>query len=164
MSCLQSRMMCWHLNLSLLCTLCGITHVRIVLLDMLDYQCLCCLNLMPLSCLAFSWFNARVDWNRGPQILDRILFSLCSCILSWFASILFCCMSWSFSGWRWMLTCMQHTTRLTRMQYTKHYSHASYYHAAHEVLLACSTQNIIHVQYTKVDSRATHFMSHMCFD
>ena len=33
----------------ILTVLCGVTHKRIVLPDMLDYYCLCCLNLVPLS-------------------------------------------------------------------------------------------------------------------
>ena len=39
-----------------------------------------------------------------------------------------------------------------------------YYHATHTFSLACSTQKIAHVQYTKVDLRAANFMSHACFD
>ena len=50
------------------------------------------------------------------------------------------------------------------MQHIKHYSYASYYRAAHEVLLACSAQNIAHIQYMKVDLHAAHFMSHACFN
>ena len=34
----------------------------------------------------------------------------------------------------------------------------------HELFLACSAQKIAHVQYTKVDLHAAHFMSHVCFD
>ena len=64
---------------------------------------------------------------------------------------------------RWLFTCMQHIRRLTRVQHTKHYSRASYYHA-HKVLLVCSAQNIVHMQYTKVDSHAAHFVSQACFD
>ena len=65
---------------------------------------------------------------------------------------------------RWLLTCIQHTRRLIRVQHTKHYSHAPYHHAAHELLLVCNTQKITCVQYTKFDSLATHFVSHACFD
>ena len=68
---------------------CGVTHVCIVLLDIYDCYCSCCLNLVPLLCLAFSWFNtmsSRVDWNRNTWILDRMLLSLCPRILSHLAS------------------------------------------------------------------------------
>ena len=41
---------------------------------------------------------------------------------------------------------------------------ASYYCAAHEVLLVWSVRNIVCVQYTKVDLCAAHFMSHACSD
>ena len=78
--------------------------------------------------------------------------------------VFFCCMPWSFSDKRWLLTCMQHTRRLTHVQHMKHYSRASYYHAAHELLLACSAPKIAHVQYVKVDLNAAHFVSHVCFD
>ena len=96
-------------------------------------------------------------------MLDRILFSLCPRVLSCFAGVLFNCMPWSFSGKRWLLTCMQHAKRLTRMQHTKHYSCTSYCHAAHELILACSTRNIARV-CRKVYSPTSHFMSHVCSD
>ena len=51
---------------------------------------------------------------------------------------------------------MQHTRRL-------HYLRASYYCAVHKLLM-CSAWKIARVQYTKVDSRAAHLMSHTCFD
>ena len=75
-------------------------------------------------------------------------------------------MPWYLTGKRCLLTCMQHIRRLTRvlLQHTKHYSHASYYHAAHKILLACSARNIAHIQFTKGYSCATHFVSHACFD
>ena len=41
---------------------------------------------------------------------------------------------------------------------------ASYCHAAHEVWITCSTQNIACVQHMKVDSYAPHCMSHASFD
>ena len=48
------------------------------------------------------------------------------------------------------------------MQHTKHYSQTSYCRAVHKLLLACSTR--AHLQYTKVDFCAAHFVSHACFD
>ena len=81
-----------------------------------------------------------------------------------FCWVLVCCKPWSFSGKRWKLTCMEHTRRLLRMQHRKHYSRASYYYASHEKLLVCSARKIVCAQHTKVDSRAAHFVSHVCFD
>ena len=46
----------------------------------------------------------------------------------------------------------------------KYYSHASYYHATHEVLLVYSAQNIACVQYMEVDLHAAHFVSHSYYD
>ena len=66
------------------------------------------------------------------------------------------------AGKRWLLTCIQHTRRLIRVQHTKHYLHASYHCAAHKLLLACSARKIAHVQYTKFDLHAAHFVSHAC--
>ena len=80
------------------------------------------------------------------------------------AGVLFHCMPWYFTGKRWLLICMQHTCRLSRVQHTKHYLRASYYRAAHKVLLACSAWNIARVQYTEVHPHAAHFVSHACFD
>ena len=97
-------------------------------------------------------------------VLDWILFSSCPHVLSHFASVLFCCMSWSFSGKRWLLTCMQQIRRLTHMQHAKRYSRASCCHAAHEVLLVCSARNIALMLYMTAYSRAAYFMSHVCFD
>ena len=68
------------------------------------------------------------------------------------------------AGKRWLLTCIQHSRRLIRVQHTKHHSRASYHHALHKLLLSCSARKMAHVQYTKFDSRATHFVSHACFD
>ena len=62
------------------------------------------------------------------------------------------------------VTCMQYTRRLTHVKHTKHYSRASYYRAAHKLLLVCSARKIAHAKYTKVDSCAAHFVSHTCFD
>ena len=59
---------------------------------------------------------------------------------------------------------MQHTRRLTHVQHMKHYLRASYYCAAHKLLLVCSTRKIARVQYKKVDSHAVHFTSHAYFD
>ena len=67
----------------------------------------------------------------------------------------FHCMPWFFSGKGWQLTCVQHTRRLTRVQHTKYYSHASYnraahedgFYAAHEIELTCSTQKITLVSH-----------------
>ena len=54
----------------------------------------------------------------------------------------------------------EHTRRLTRVQHTKYYSHASYNHAAHEdgshaaheitIELACSTQKIALVPHASL--------------
>ena len=92
---------------------------------------------MPLSCLAFSlvWYNVI---QSGLE--DRRLFSSCPCVLSRFVSVLFHCMPWFFSGKGWQLTCMQHTRRLTHVQYTKYIT---------RVLLTI-------VQHMKMDSRAAH--------
>ena len=45
-----------------------------------------------------------------------------------------------------------------------HEVRTSYYCAAHKVWIMCSTQNIAHIQYTKVYSCAACCMSHTCFD
>ena len=69
---------------------------------------------------------------------------------------------------------MQHTRRLTGIQHTKYYSHASYNYAAHEdgsgvaheIELACSTQNlnlVSHaslVQVTRQKYKNTHMLPH----
>ena len=73
----------------------------------------------------------------------------------------------------WIINCML----LTIVQHMNYQLHASYYRAAHELLIACfllscSTRIITHVQhtkiarmqYTKVDLRVAHFISHVCFD
>ena len=43
----------------------------------------------------------------------------------------------------------------------KHYLHVSYYHAAQELLLACSTQKIARMQYTKL-TRVQPISCHTC--
>ena len=100
------------------------------------------------------------EWIRKGYINTQQ--NSCPHVLSHFGSMLFRCIPWSFSGKGWLLTCIQHTRRLTRVQHTKYDLHASYYRTAHEVLLACSTRNIACVQYMKVDSRAVHLHSVTC--
>ena len=122
---------------------------------------------MPLSCLVFSWFNKNViyvEWiGIGVRKYLTKYFSSCPHVLSCFAGVFLHCMPWSFSGKRWLLTCIEHTRRLTHMQHTKHYLRASYYRTAHKLLLACSTQKIACMKYTKDDSRAAHFVSTRVF-
>ena len=79
-----------------------------------------------------------------------------------------------FSGKGWQLTCVQHTRRLTRMQHTKYYSHASYNRAAHkdgsraahEIELASSTRKITlvshasSVQVTRQKYKNTRVLPH----
>ena len=47
---------------------------------------------------------------------------------------------------------------------TRSITHASYYRAAHELLLTFTAQKIAFVWYTKVDLCAVHFMSRTCFN
>ena len=101
---------------------------------------------------------------RVHKYLTEYLLTICLCVLSCFVGVLFCCMPWSISDKRRLLTYMQHTRKLTCMQHRKHYSCVSCYRASHEQLLACSAWKIACIQYTKVDSCAAHFVSHACFD
>ena len=55
------------------------------------------------------------------------------CVHAFYHVLLACNFIVSFSGKGWQLTCMQHTRRLTHMQYTKYDLYASYYRAAHKV-------------------------------
>ena len=104
--------------------------------------------------------SSRVDWNRSKLILDKCYFFIFTC----FSSVPFHCIPRFFPGKGWQLTCVQHTRRLTRVQHTKYYSHASYYHAAYKVWIMYSTQNIACTQYTRVDLCTAHCVSHVSFD
>ena len=49
-----------------------VTHVRIVLLDVIDYWCSCCLNLVPLLCLAFRWISCSAR-NRACVLYMKVI-------------------------------------------------------------------------------------------
>ena len=89
--------------------------------------------------------SSRVVWNRSMQMLDRMPFSLCPCVLWHIASTPLHCISSFFSRKGLQLTCMKHTYKKTEL------------HAVHEIyelllvcfLLSCSKRIMDQMQCMK---------------
>ena len=128
-------------NLRLLIALCGITHVHIVLPDVLDYT-LC----------HYRVWNSVISIKMSSKVevrkyFDKILFSLCPRVyhVCWGAFSLYALIPL----WQKMEVNLDGAHKKTDL------------HAAHEALLvrfflSCITRIITHVQCMKNSSRAVH--------
>ena len=87
--------------------------------------------------------SSRVDWNRGMYILDTMPFSACPHILNMF--------------FLHVISLYVLVLISERMVVNSHTTHKKTdLHAAHKVLLMCSTQSLTHVQHMKYGSCAAH--------